>query len=488
MASVRRSIVLATISHYTAQMIGIASTMVLSRLLLPEEVGVYSVGAAVLAIVHVFRDFGVSSYLIREPRLDAAKVGTCLALSLMIAWLSGAILLATIPLIVSAYALPGLRDVLLILTASLFLIPFSSVRLALLRREMRFDVLMKVEIISALANAGVALLLAVQGYSYASLAWGGFAALVATLLVGQYFAVSAPVGRPSLAEWRSVCSFGGMSLALNLIIRIGSQAPMLMVGKLVGMQATGLLSRAMGLSDLLQTIARQTVAPATFAEVSRKLREGHKVDGDYQRAVSYLAVVTIPAALFMMLMARPLLSAMFGANWESAEHLVQIFCLGSLFLPFTIFNGAFLVALGRLDLHLKIEALFSPLKAVAWLLAVPFDLLVAAQVNVALHVLSLATSSVLLGRYITLDWRAMMRGLAGTLPVAIATVIPASLLLAADGLSRFDPFLLLAFAASAGACTWVTSLLATRHPFQVEVRLLASRAWQALGALTRRSP
>ncbi|CAN0481130.1 unnamed protein product, partial [Phaeothamnion confervicola] len=207
-------------SHYTTQIIGIGSTVLLSRLLLPEEVGVYAVGAAVLAIVHVFRDFGVSSYLVREPQLDAAKVGTCLAVSVGVAWLCALALLIATPAIVDSYGLPGLREVLYVMIASLAIIPFSSVRLALLRREMRFDALMRIEILSALANAGVALLLALAGYSFLSLAWGGLAAMLATLVVGQCYAVTVAVGRPSLVNWRSVCSFGGMSLALNLIIRL----------------------------------------------------------------------------------------------------------------------------------------------------------------------------------------------------------------------------------------------------------------------------
>ena len=487
MISVRRSIVLATLSHYATQIIGIGSTIALSRLLLPEEVGVYSVGAAVLAIVHVFRDFGVSSYLVREPQLDAAKVGTCLSVSVAIAWLCALALLLATPAIVASYRLPGLRDVLYVMIASLALIPFSSVRLALLRRDMRFDALMRIEILSALANAGVALWLALAGYSFLSLAWGGLAAMLATLVVGQLCAVSVAVGRPSLAHWRGVCSFGGMSLALNLIIRLASQAPILIIGKLVDMQATGLLSRAMGLSELLQTMARQTLAPATFAAVSRKLREGEEVAPDYRRAISYLAVVVIPVASFLILMARPVLRVMFGPNWEAAEHLVQVFCISSLFLPFTIFNGAFLVALGRIDWHLRVEAVFSPLKAAVWLLALPFDLLVAAQAYVAVHVLSLLASSLVLERLLAYGRREVLGSLLRCVPIAVAAITPAALLVVNDGVSRMGALSALLVSAALGTLCWLAALTVSGHPFADELRLLRVAAYQSARRLFGKS-
>ena len=486
MTSTRRSIVLATFSHYAAQAIGITSMLLLSRLLLPTEIGVYSIGAAVLAIIHVFRDFGVSSYLTREPTLDKHKVGTCFAVSLAIAWLSALVLLLLTPMVVNLYALPGLRSVLYVLIANLLLVPFSSIRIALLRRDMRFDALLWVEIVSALANAGVAVGMALAGYSYISLAYGNLAAMVASTAVARLYAVSIPLGRPSLASWRSVCSFGGMSLTLNLVIRLSTQAPMLIVGKLVDMQATGLLSRAMGLSELLLTVGRQTVATATFSAVSAKLRDGQEIGTDYRQAVAYLAVVAMPISAFMIVMARPLLHAMFGPHWEAADNLVQIFCFANLFLPFTIFNGSFLVAAGRIDSHLRIESLFSPLKAAVWLLAAPFDLLVAARGYVLLHLLSLAVSCVMLDRVISFDWRQVMRSLVPCIPISLAAVLPATLLLATDDVTRFGSLATLSLGAAAGAAAWLATLFLFRHPFAGEVRLLATGARQTLHGLTRR--
>ena len=473
MPSVRRSIALVTASHYAAQAIGITSIMVLSRLLSPKEIGVFSIGTAVLALIHVFRDFGISSYLIREPELTPEKIGTCYVFSVGIAWLSGVALLLATPMVARLYGEPGLTSVLYVLLAGLFIVPFNSIRIALLRRDMRFDILLWAELASAAANALTAIGLAWLGFGFVSLAWGGLASLLATMLATAWRGSTQHRARASIAEWRSVGSFGGMALTLNMIIRSASQAPMLIVGKLVDMQATGLLSRAMGLGDILLSVAQQTLGNAIFSDVSRKMRLGHEIGSDYLRAVTYLIAVAVPASLFLMVLARPVLHVMFGPAWEDAATLVRIFCVATLFLPFTVFNGSFLTASGRIDQQLRIEATFSPFKAAVWLLVVPFDLPTAASAYVALHVLSLATSTTLLAPIVGVGRAQVLACCMRVLPIALCALMPAlALALLEPALLQSRPLRSLLLAGAAGGLAWLGALFVFGHPLASEARRL----------------
>ncbi len=66
MASVRRTLSLSLSSNYSNLAIHTIAVMVLARLLTPAEIGVYSIGAAVITLAHVVRDFGVGNYLYRS--------------------------------------------------------------------------------------------------------------------------------------------------------------------------------------------------------------------------------------------------------------------------------------------------------------------------------------------------------------------------------------------------------------------------------------
>jgi len=67
--SVRRSLALSFAQRYVATIITFVSTLILARLLLPAQIGIFSLCAAFVAIASVVRDFGVSEYLIQEASI-----------------------------------------------------------------------------------------------------------------------------------------------------------------------------------------------------------------------------------------------------------------------------------------------------------------------------------------------------------------------------------------------------------------------------------
>ena len=86
MPSIRKALALSFASKYSSLAIHTAAVMVLARLLTPAEIGVYSVGAAVVALAHVVRDFGVGNYRIQEKELTAERISAALDVVVLIAW------------------------------------------------------------------------------------------------------------------------------------------------------------------------------------------------------------------------------------------------------------------------------------------------------------------------------------------------------------------------------------------------------------------
>ena len=61
MTSVRMSLLISLAEKYSVTVINIGSTLIIARLLSPEEIGVYSVGMAFVAVAHTLRDFGIGN-------------------------------------------------------------------------------------------------------------------------------------------------------------------------------------------------------------------------------------------------------------------------------------------------------------------------------------------------------------------------------------------------------------------------------------------
>ena len=80
MTVVRKALLFSFAERYLAIVIGLASNLVIARLLTPLEIGVYSVSLAVISIAQVLRDFGVAGYLVQERELNEDHIRTALGL------------------------------------------------------------------------------------------------------------------------------------------------------------------------------------------------------------------------------------------------------------------------------------------------------------------------------------------------------------------------------------------------------------------------
>ncbi|MCF7982637.1 MAG: oligosaccharide flippase family protein, partial [Pseudomonadales bacterium] len=139
MSSVKKSLAFSFIQNYGITILHFASAIVIARLLTPEEIGVFSVGIAFVAIAHAVRDFGVSNYIVQEKDFTESKKAASIQIAFVVSWSLALLILIFSFLAGNFYDDPRVSKVLSYLSINFFLLPFSSVGLAILRRQMQFD-------------------------------------------------------------------------------------------------------------------------------------------------------------------------------------------------------------------------------------------------------------------------------------------------------------------------------------------------------------
>ena len=92
----RRALSLSFMQQFVAFVFSFGSVTIISRLLTPSEVGVFSIAAGLVALIHMLRDFGVSEYVIQAPVLDESLVRTVFTMNLVIAWCLGGVIVAAV--------------------------------------------------------------------------------------------------------------------------------------------------------------------------------------------------------------------------------------------------------------------------------------------------------------------------------------------------------------------------------------------------------
>ncbi|MCZ8172436.1 MAG: oligosaccharide flippase family protein, partial [Brevundimonas sp.] len=171
MASFRKSLAVNFLSSSGATVVQFIVSLIVARILSPAEIGIYSIAIVLVNVAHVFRDFGVSTYLQREDALDRAKVRSALAVAYAIAWAIAASVYLASSWVAGWFGYPEIREVMQILAISFVFLPFSSVALALLMREFDANRIAIGTFTGTAAYTMTCLGLALSGYGASSLAW-----------------------------------------------------------------------------------------------------------------------------------------------------------------------------------------------------------------------------------------------------------------------------------------------------------------------------
>lgn len=487
MSGVRIALFWSLAERYLLIVLALASNIILARLLTPEEIGIFSVSLAVIGIAQVLRDFGLGNFLIQEKNLTDDHVRTAFGLSLLIGVVLCVPTVALAGVIAQAYGEWRMAQTLRICALNFVVLPFCTISVALLRRDMQFRRLTAVTLSAAVLGFAVTLSTALLGMGPDSMAIGAVCMNVATGIGAWLARGGQRLLAPSLREWRRLLHFGAHSSAASVVTSVSMDINDLAIGKLLGMAPVAMYSRAQGLVAMFTREVLTAVRNVALPAFARAHREGSALEAQYVKSTASLAAVGWPFFGFLALYPLELVRLMYGTQWDRAAALVPVLALGGAAYTTACLAYTALTAVGRIDLVSRAELLFQPLRAgvvvgaalafgtleaCAWAATVMF----VAYVPLALHVK---------GRAIANDRRALLGGLART---AVATMLTLALpvaIVGSFGWSRTDPMPLgwFCLAAASGLLSWPLSLHLVRHPIGI-----AELAHSALRRFRRPKP
>lgn len=365
MSRIRQAVIYSSLSRYGLQLLGLVSTMLVSRLLTPAEIGTFAVASAIVMVMAQFRMLGAGGYLVREEFIDENKVRSALGLTLLISWGLGCfILISAIPM-AAFYNIPAVAPIFAILSVSFFLAPYISLPASLLTRHMRFQVQMKVQLFAGLLGFVVTLILILLGLSYYALAIGQLATVLLSFSLYCWFRPAEMVWVPRFSSLRPVASFGIYNSLSNVFLRSQVVLPDIVIGKLGITVQVAMFSRGMGLVSFLSESIVKGVAPVALPFLSETRRVGGDVSAAYIKATAMLGALVMPVLIVASLASLPVIRVFFGSQWDAAAPLAAWLCIWAALRSTIGFANELLVSCKREKaMVLKDALVFSTLLAV----------------------------------------------------------------------------------------------------------------------------
>ena len=362
MASIRRSLLLSYLDKYSTLLIGIITNLVLSRLLTPSDVGVFTIAASLVGLAGPLRDFGVGSYLIQEKELTVARQRTAMGIAMVFTWPIGLLLAALSGVIADFYQNSGIRSVILTLSLNFFFIPFTMVTVMLLRREMQFGGLYRIGLAASLSRSVTGIGLALLGFGFMAMAWSSVAGMVAIFLMSQVELPAAGRLLPSLREWRRIISFGALNTFGQVLGEAGTAAPNVLIGHIMSPTAVGFYSRAFGMTSLFSQAILEGLAPVALATVAVRHREGRNVSGLMIQGLTRITAFGWPFFSFTAILTFPVMRILFGGQWDDAVPLARLISIAAMIGLLDSMTWAVLQGTGSVARYAILQAFTVPVQ------------------------------------------------------------------------------------------------------------------------------
>ncbi|MCR4900025.1 MAG: lipopolysaccharide biosynthesis protein [Treponema sp.] len=352
-----------------AQAVTFIVTVVLARLLMPEEFGLIAIVNVFVAVVDILITSGFSIALIQKKEADELDFSTAFYASLVLATLLYAAVFFAAPLITGLYKNELLTPVIRVTGIKFFISSVNCVQQAYVSRQMIFRKFFFATFFGTFVSGIVGIALAFKG--------AGVWALVAQLLTNPFIdtiilfiTVS---WRPRLCfsfdrlkalfnyGWKIMCSY----LAGTFFNRLSN----LVVGARYSPTKLGYYNQGERLPGLVTGSITSTLESVLFPAISKYQDDREKMKASVRRSVSLGNYLLMPMLFGLAAVAPRLVPLLFGQKWELSIPYVQIFCIQGITLLLSSINLQIIKACGRSDILLGIEFIKKPVLLAVVILA-----------------------------------------------------------------------------------------------------------------------
>ena len=374
MSNVRKGFLIALLSSNGMMLINFVASLFIARLLTPEEIGIFSVAYVFAGLLRTIREMGLGAYLVQETELTSARIQTAFGISLLIASFCGLALFSLAGFAGRFYNEPRMTDALYVASVGFFLVPLGATTMSLLRRDMRFADIARIDLAATIIQNITAVYLAWVGTGFMSLAWGSLAGILASVLGVLFYRPAGLPWRPSLSEWRRVLRFSSYVSGSSLIGFANQSASDLVLGKLLGMEAVAFFNRANGLTAMLNLIIHRAINAVSLPHFAEINRQNASMLASWKHSTAILNTVVIPFYIALAFSAPLIVPYLFGSQWNASIPLVQILCLAAAIESPSGVATQIFTATGRVKLVFQLDIASLLLKLILIVTAAPYGL------------------------------------------------------------------------------------------------------------------
>ncbi len=342
------------------QLVGFVVSVVLARLLMPEEFGIVALAGMFTVLTGIFIDCGFGTALVQKKNADEIDYNTIFWTQFVFSIVVYLIVFALAPWFATLFHTPRLSPVVRVLGLGMILGTIGGIQGVIVTRKMAFKTYFYATMIGSIVSGGIGIFMAYHG-------WGVWALVAQNLLSGIINTITVyahvrwlPHFVFSMVRFKALFNIGSKFMLSSLIGTAFYQLRGYVIGMKYMPVDLAYYNRGEGLPQIATRNIDSSINTVLFPVFSKIQDDKLAVKSAVRRSIKTSTYLIFPMLLGLAAIAEPLVNILYTEKWMPCVPFMQVFCISECF---TILNTANLQALrgmGEVNTILKLELYKKP--------------------------------------------------------------------------------------------------------------------------------
>ena len=315
------------IEKYSAYAVSLIVSMVLARILSPEDFGVVAIVTVLISFLQIFCTLGIGPAIIQRRDLDNNNINSIFTFSIYAGLFLGLLFFCAAKPIALYYENDLLVPICRILSLQLFFVAANLVPSALMYKNKKFKEIARRTLTLQLLTGFFSIIAAIMGAGvYALLISPVFTSIGIFIWNRRYYKVSFLLSI-DWAPLKKIFSFSFYQFLFEVVNYFSRNLDKLIIGKLFSMEALGAYEKSYRLMQYPFSLITSVIDPVMLP-VLKDLQDDKAVIADkYNKIIRFVSTLSFPCGIILSGCSYEIIRILFGPQWDAAVPVFRILAL-----------------------------------------------------------------------------------------------------------------------------------------------------------------
>lgn len=338
-----------------AQLVTFIVSIVLARILIPEDYGTVALVTVFTTIMQVFVDSGLGTALIQKKDADDLDFSSVFYFNFAICIILYLIMFFAAPFIAAFYNMLELTSIVRVISLTIVISGVKGVQHSYVSRNMLFKRFFYATLGGTIFSAILGIAMACAGFGV----WAIVAQQLSNTAIDTLILWITVKWRPNrMFSWKrlkSLLGFGWKMLCSSLLDNVYNNLRSLLIGKIYSSADLAYYNEGNKFPNLIVTNINTSIDSVLLPTMSKEQDDKNRVKNMTRRSIMVSCYIMAPLMIGLACCASNVIAIVLTEKWLPCVFYLQIFCITYMFYPIHTANLNAIKAMGRSDLFLKLE-------------------------------------------------------------------------------------------------------------------------------------